>query len=78
MYHLTQPTQIESLFALGEYLRDVREGQRLRVEEIAQKLHIRATYLKALETAVGQRTRGNNLFLDLPADGGTMKFVRAN
>ncbi len=34
-------------------------------------------YLKALEAAVGQRIRGENLFLDLPADGGTMKFVRA-
>jgi heat shock protein HslJ len=34
-------------------------------------------YLKALETAVVQRVRGENLFLDLPADGGTMKFVRA-
>ncbi|MGH8692980.1 MAG: META domain-containing protein [Burkholderiales bacterium] len=34
-------------------------------------------YLKALETVVGQRVRGENLFLDLPADGGTMKFVRA-
>jgi heat shock protein HslJ len=34
-------------------------------------------YLKALETAVGQRVRGENLFLDLPADGGTMKFIRA-
>ena len=34
-------------------------------------------YLKALETAVGQRVRGENLFLDLPADRGTMKFVRA-
>jgi heat shock protein HslJ len=34
-------------------------------------------YLKALQTAVGQRVRGENLFLDLPADGGTMKFVRA-
>ncbi len=34
-------------------------------------------YLKALETAIGQRVRGENLFLDLPADGGTMKFVRA-
>ncbi len=34
-------------------------------------------YLKALEMAVGQRVRGENLFLDLPADGGTMKFVRA-
>ena len=33
-------------------------------------------YLKALEAAVGQRVRGENLFLDLPADGGTMKFVR--
>jgi heat shock protein HslJ len=34
-------------------------------------------YLKALEMAVGQRVRGENLFLDLPVDGGTMKFVRA-
>ena len=34
-------------------------------------------YLKALETAIGQRVRGENLFLDLPADSGTMKFVRA-
>lgn len=33
-------------------------------------------YLKALEAAVGQRIRGENLFLDLPADGGTMKFLR--
>jgi heat shock protein HslJ len=34
-------------------------------------------FLKTLEAAVGQRVRGENLFLDLPADGGTMKFVRA-
>lgn len=34
-------------------------------------------YLKALEAAVGLRIRGENLFLDLPADGGTMKFLRA-
>lgn len=34
-------------------------------------------YLKALEAAVGQRVKGKVLFLDLPADGGTMKFVRA-
>lgn len=34
-------------------------------------------YLKALEAAVGQRIRGDNLFLDLPGEGGTMKFVRA-
>ena len=34
-------------------------------------------FLKALEAAVGQRIRGENLFLDLPAEGGTMKFVRA-
>jgi heat shock protein HslJ len=34
-------------------------------------------YLKALEAAVSQRVRGDNLFLDLPANGGTMKFVRA-
>lgn len=35
-------------------------------------------YLKALEAAIGQRVRGKNLFLDLPADNGTLKFVRAN
>ena len=34
-------------------------------------------YLKALEAAVGQRVKGDNLFLDLPGEGGTMKFVRA-
>ncbi|HEV8645813.1 MAG TPA: META domain-containing protein [Burkholderiales bacterium] len=34
-------------------------------------------YLQTLEAAVAQRVRGENLFLDLPADGGTMKFVRA-
>ena len=34
-------------------------------------------YLKALEAAASQRVRGENLFLDLPADGGTMKFLRA-
>ena len=34
-------------------------------------------YLKAIEAAVGQRIRGANLFLDLPGEGGTMKFVRA-
>jgi heat shock protein HslJ len=34
-------------------------------------------YLKALEATVGQRMRGNMLFLDLPGEGGTMKFVRA-
>jgi heat shock protein HslJ len=34
-------------------------------------------YLKALEAAVGQRVKGEILFLDLPADGGTVKFVRA-
>jgi heat shock protein HslJ len=34
-------------------------------------------YLKSLESAVGQRMRGDNLFLDLPGEGGTMKFVRS-
>ncbi len=34
-------------------------------------------YLKALESAVGQRIRGDNLFLDLAGGGGTMKFARA-
>ena len=34
-------------------------------------------YLKALEAVVGQRTKGENLFLDLPAEAGTLKFVRA-
>ena len=35
-------------------------------------------YLNALEAAIGQRVKGKNLFLDLPADNGTMKFVRTN
>lgn len=34
-------------------------------------------YLKTLEAAVAQRIRGDSLFLDLPGEGGTMKFVRA-
>jgi heat shock protein HslJ len=34
-------------------------------------------YLKALDAAVVQRIRGDNLFLDLAGAGGTMKFVRA-
>lgn len=34
-------------------------------------------YVKALEAAVGQRIKGDILFLDLPGEGGTMKFVRA-
>lgn len=34
-------------------------------------------FLKALESAVSQRTKGENLFLDLPAEHGTLKFIRA-
>jgi heat shock protein HslJ len=34
-------------------------------------------YLKGLAAAVGQRIRGDILFLDLPGDGGSMKFARA-
>ena len=34
-------------------------------------------YVKALQAAVGQRIKGDILFLDLPGEGGTMKFVRA-
>jgi len=34
-------------------------------------------FLKALESVVIQRTKGQNLFLDLPAENGTLKFVRA-
>ena len=34
-------------------------------------------YVRALEAAVGQRVKGDTLFLDLPGEGGTMKFVRA-
>ena len=34
-------------------------------------------FLKSLDTAVGQRLRGANLFLDLPGEDGTMIFVRA-
>jgi heat shock protein HslJ len=34
-------------------------------------------FLKSLEAAAGQRSRGDNLFIDLPGAGGTMKFGRA-
>jgi heat shock protein HslJ len=34
-------------------------------------------YLKALEAVVSQRTKGEHLFLDLPGEAGTLKFVRA-
>jgi heat shock protein HslJ len=34
-------------------------------------------FVKGMESATGQRIRGDQLFLDLPGDGGTMKFVRA-
>ncbi|HVY04601.1 MAG TPA: META domain-containing protein [Burkholderiales bacterium] len=34
-------------------------------------------FLKALEAASGQRLRGDVLYLDLPGEGGSMKFVRA-
>ncbi len=34
-------------------------------------------FVKGMESATGQRIRGDMLFLDLPGDGGTMKFVRA-
>lgn len=33
-------------------------------------------YLKLLESVVAQRTRGDTLFLDLPADGGSLRFAR--
>jgi heat shock protein HslJ len=34
-------------------------------------------FVKSLDAAVGQRIRGDNLFIDLAGEGGTMKFVRA-
>jgi heat shock protein HslJ len=34
-------------------------------------------FVKSLEAAVGQRVKGDILFIDLPGEGGTMKFVRA-
>lgn len=34
-------------------------------------------FLKGMESATGQRVRGDLLFLDLPGNGGTMKFMRA-
>jgi heat shock protein HslJ len=33
-------------------------------------------YVQALESAVSQRMRGDNLYLDLSGEAGTMKFVR--
>lgn len=50
MYHITQPAQIDTLFALGEYLRDVRGALHLSVEEVSAQLHIRSVYLYALES----------------------------
>ena len=34
-------------------------------------------FQKALDAAAGLRVRGDNLFIDLPGEGGTMIFVRA-
>lgn len=34
-------------------------------------------FVKGMESATGQRIRGDQLFLDLPGNGGTMRFVRA-
>lgn len=34
-------------------------------------------FVRMLEAVVSQRTRGDNLFLDLPAEAGSLKFVRA-
>lgn len=34
-------------------------------------------FVKGMESAIGQRMRGDLLFLDLPGNGGTMKFMRA-
>jgi len=34
-------------------------------------------FVKSLEAAVVQRVRADNLFLDLPGESGTMKFLRA-
>ena len=34
-------------------------------------------FLKGMESATGQRIRGDLLFLDLPGTGGTMNFMRA-
>jgi heat shock protein HslJ len=34
-------------------------------------------FLKMLESVVSQRARGDTLFLDLPAEAGSLKFVRA-
>lgn len=34
-------------------------------------------FVKSLEAVNGHRVRGDSLYLDLPGEGGTMKFVRA-
>jgi heat shock protein HslJ len=36
-----------------------------------------AAYLRSLEGVASQRVRGDQLFLDLPGDGGTLTFARA-
>lgn len=41
---------LDNLQALGQYLREVREGQHLKKEEVAQRLRVRLLYLGALES----------------------------
>lgn len=41
---------LESLEALGQYLREIRESEQYSLEQAARLLHIRPTYLKALES----------------------------
>ena len=66
--------------AQGSYSSDGRSFN-IKIAKITRAVcpagSLSGRYLKALEAAVAQRVRGKNLFLDLPADGGTMKFVQA-
>jgi cytoskeletal protein RodZ len=43
-------SNLPDLEALGQYLREVREGQRLKKETVAEQLHVRMAYLNALES----------------------------
>lgn len=46
----TAIAHLPNMEALGQYLREVREGQNLSKESIAEQLHIRLVYLNALES----------------------------
>ncbi len=48
--HHSTAINLESLEALGQYLREVRQSRKFDLEEAASRLHIRPLYLRALES----------------------------